>query len=192
MKRRGPPNHLIDWGVLRWLTAGLAFLAALGVLWIGPATAAPTRARPGQMPVVGATPPEIGGLAVHGDDPLSLSRLQGRVVVLDFWATWCGPCRAVMPFLDRLHRQHHARGLSVLGLTSEPAAVVQRHLSRGAVGYTIGAGAQQTLQRYAIRGLPTLIVIGRDGKVRHVAAGASGSELRQVETLVEQLLAETP
>jgi len=177
--------------VVRAFVLALAAVALLGAI-AGSADAAPTRARPGQTPAVGATPPEIAGLPVNGGDPLNLERLQGRVVVLDFWATWCAPCRAVMPFLDRLHRQHHGAGLSVLGLTSESAGVVRQHLARQRVGYTIGAGAQQTMLRYAIRGLPTLIVIGRGGKVRHVAAGADANELRHVEDLVRRLLAETP
>jgi len=141
---------------------------------------------------VGDTPPEIGGQPVHGSDPLSLERLSGRVVVLDFWATWCGPCRAVMPFLDRLHQRHHGQGLTVVGLSGEPAPVVRRHLERSAVQYTIGAAAQTTLQRYAIRGLPTLVVIGRGGKVRRVTHGAAPHDLRHLERLVLRLLAEAP
>ena len=177
--------------IVRTLFAGSLTMLAAGT-FVPAAEAAPTRARVGRTPNVGATPPEIEGQPVHGSDPLSLEQLQGRVVILDFWATWCGPCRAVMPFLDRLHRQHHDAGLSVLGLTSEPRTVVQQHLSRSNVGYTIGANARATLQRYAIRGLPTLIVIGRAGKVRYVASGVSGEDLRRVEALVGRLLAEQP
>ena len=136
--------------------------------------------------------PEITGRAVHGADPIDLSRLQGQVVILDFWATWCRPCRAVMPFLDRLHAQHRTQGLRVLGLTSEPAARVQSHLGAQPVGYTVASDARQTMLRYAIRGLPTLIVIDRNGKVRHVSAGASPDSLRELEQLIPRLLAESP
>ncbi|MBO6936964.1 MAG: TlpA family protein disulfide reductase [Deltaproteobacteria bacterium] len=173
------------------LGLGLAIVSLAGVLSL-PAAAAPTRARPGQMPAVGATPPEIDGQSVSGTDPLSLSRLQGRVVILDFWATWCGPCRAVMPFLDRMHVRHHAQGLSVVGLTAEPVPRVRQHLERAAVRYTIGAAAQQTMQRYAVRGLPTMVVIGRGGKVRMVTHGAAPHDLRHIERLIPRLLSEAP
>lgn len=172
---------------------GLALsLVTLAVALSLPAAAAPTRPRAARLPAVGMTPPEIDGQSVNGADPISLAQLQGRVVILDFWATWCGPCRAVMPFLDRLHERHHGQGLSVLGLSGEPAAVVRRHLDRSAVRYTIGAAAQPTLQRYAIRGLPTLVVIGRGGKVRMVTHGAAPHDLRHLERLIPRLLAERP
>ncbi len=167
-------------------------LALLGATLSLPAAAAPTRARPGRLPAVGETPPEIDGQSVSGSDPISLSRLQGRVVILDFWATWCGPCRAVMPFLDRMHQRHHDQGLTVVGLSGESPGRVRRHLQQEAVHYTIGAAAQQTMQRYAIRGLPTMIIIGRGGKVRMVTHGVAPHDLRHIERLVPRLLAEAP
>ncbi len=138
----------------------------------------------------GSVAPEINGQRVSGTDPVRLEDLQGRVVVLDFWATWCGPCRMISPVLERLHQQHHAAGLTVVGLSDESAATVRRHAGAHPVGYTLAGNARNTHRAYSVRALPTLFVIDRSGKVRHVGSGAGANEMAQLERVVQTLLAE--
>ena len=152
------------------------------------AAAAPTRTATGTS--VGDVPPEIRGQRIQGADPVSLTRLQGRVVLVDFWATWCGPCRAIMPALDQLHTQYRASGLSVVGLSSERPAVVQAYLQRRPIGYTVASAPRATMVDYQVTALPMFVLIDRAGKVRYVGRGASGAELIRLRTLVRQLLAE--
>ncbi len=152
--------------------------------------AAPRDAAPGPATLVGGPAPAVQAERLSGPDPASLEALRGRVVVLDFWATWCGPCRRIMPELDRLHRAHHAQGLTVLGLTDERAERVRAHLARSPVTYTIARDVDGAGRRFGVRAVPTLAVLDRGGRVRELFVGADGASLARLRALVEQLLRE--
>lgn len=139
--------------------------------------------------LVGQSAPTVSATRLAGPDPVRLDALRGRVVVLDFWATWCGPCRATMPLLDAMHRAHHAAGLTVLGLSSERTERIRAHLARSPVGYTIASDGG-TADRFGVEALPTLVVIDRAGRVRDVTVGVDPSSFRRLDTLVRRLLAE--
>jgi thiol-disulfide isomerase/thioredoxin len=154
--------------------------------------AAPSEPRPAPGPasLVGAPAPEVVAERVSGSDPVDLPSLRGRVVLLDFWATWCGPCRRIMPELDRLHRALHAQGLRVIGLTDERAETVRSFLARTPVSYTLARDVGRTARRFGVRAMPTLAVVDRAGRVREVVVGGDAASLARVRALVDQLLRE--
>jgi peroxiredoxin/outer membrane lipoprotein-sorting protein len=115
---------------------------------------------------------------------LQLSSLKGKVVLLDFWATWCGPCRIEMPNIQKLHREFKAKGLVVLGINQgEDAAKVKPFLKKYDYDFRILLDRQQTVGRlYQVTGIPTLLIIYRTGTISAHFVG-----LRDENTLREAL-----
>ena len=103
-----------------------------------------------------------------------LSDYRGKVVLVNFWATWCPPCRAEIPDLIRLQREYGSRGLQVIGVTYPPQklAEVRRFVQEAKVNYPIGLGTNQTKLLFTKNEeLPITIVIGTDGRIRDIIVG---------------------
>jgi len=117
-----------------------------------------------------------------------LSDLQGRAVVLDFWASWCGPCRAQSPVLARVAGNFGADKLRVLGVgTSDERDNIARFVEQHSLGYaSVYDDEQFASSLYHVQGLPTLVVIAKDGTVRAVATGFTDD--RELTRLVTDAL----
>ncbi|HMF55183.1 MAG TPA: TlpA disulfide reductase family protein, partial [Pyrinomonadaceae bacterium] len=103
-----------------------------------------------------------------------LSDYKGKVVLLNFWATWCPPCRAEMPDLIRWQEQYRASGLQVIGITYPPTnrAEVRRFIRSIRINYPVVLGAKATKALFdSGETLPVSIVIDREGNVREVIQG---------------------
>ena len=124
-----------------------------------------------------AIPPRVGELApdfqltlVDGSH-VRLSELRGQVVVLNFWATWCVPCRAELPLLDRYYRLRRDAGLRVLAVTTEDTLpLYQLHRLFDAMAIPSARAIRGPYG--SLGGVPTNFVIDRAGRVRYAAAGA--------------------
>ena len=115
------------------------------------------------------TLPDLAGQAIR------LSDFKGRIVLLDFWATWCGPCRREAPDLIELQKKFAHKGFSVIGIAwdEEGRAVVEPYARRLGINYPVMVGTPQVSQAYGgIQALPMVYLIGRDGKVRATFEGA--------------------
>jgi peroxiredoxin len=141
---------------------------------------------------VGAHAPDFGVLdTVQGSVTPTLSALKGRVVVLEFWASWCGICHAIAPTLNGWHDRYSAQGVTVLGVTTDPVELAGRTAGELGMGYPlVSDGSGNTLRAYRAYALPTLFVIDKQGNVRDVLVGYSTPRLREIEALVRKLIAE--
>ncbi len=141
---------------------------------------------------VGVRAPDFGALdAVQGSITPSLPALKGRVVVLEFWASWCGVCHVMAPTLNEWNDRYSAQGLTVLGVTNDPVDVAGRSAGQLGMGYPLASdGTGKMLRAYRAYALPTLFVIDKQGNVRDVLIGYSSPRLREIEALVRKLIAE--
>jgi peroxiredoxin len=155
-----------------------------------------------RLDLIGKPAPEIEGKDIDGK-PVRLSDLKGKVVLVEFWATWCAPCVASFPALRQLAREHKDRGFAILGVNldemaerepgqlaarAESAPVdLRRFLVAQHVGWTnlIGPGADATARAYGVEDIPARFLIDREGKIVHV-------ELRDqaLTRILERLLGE--
>jgi thiol-disulfide isomerase/thioredoxin len=122
--------------------------------------------------------------------PMTPAEYAGKVLLVDFWATWCGPCKMMMPHLSALQETNQGR-IQIVGLSSETPSKVKAFLAQKPVSYAIGVDTEgRTNQAYEVDSLPTLFVIGRDGRVVDVIVGAGEQATRRIDEAVEQALEE--
>jgi thiol-disulfide isomerase/thioredoxin len=124
---------------------------------------------------------------VGSSKELSIADLRGKVVVIDFWATWCGPCKAEMPNMKKLYAEYREKGVEFIGVSlDDEAAPLVRYVKDNAIAWpqAQGAPAQKLSTEWGVEGIPTLFIIDRKGNLRSMSARG------RLETLIPQLLAE--
>jgi peroxiredoxin len=139
-----------------------------------------------QSSLLGKPAPAFEATTLVGPYSTKLADLRGHVVIVDFWATWCGPCTYTIPKLEELHAKYAASGLRIVGLSSEDPALIREFVTRAAMTYTIGHDAQDKISSaYMREGIPMFVVIDKTGIVRHVIVGAN---MEAVEAAIPALL----
>jgi peroxiredoxin len=137
----------------------------------------------------GTRAPEIGLRDLDGR-PIRLSALRGKVVVVDFWASWCAPCREEMPVLERLYKKYKDDGLVVVGVSVDrEKGNVRKFLKRNPVSFPIvHDSGHQVAGRYEPPRMPSSFIIDKRGVVRHVHAGFRSGDGSQFEREIKALL----
>ena len=122
-----------------------------------------------------------------------IEALRGKVIYVDFWASWCAPCRLVMPELDRMRRQW-PDDLVVIGVNVDTKrSDALAFLKKTPVQFPIVFDPDgQWAQRFDVPGMPTGYVIDRDGVVRHINVGYQASEVTELETLIRKAVEGKP
>ncbi len=152
------------------------------------------------------TAPEINIAEWIDHKPVKLSDLRGRVVLLDFWATWCAPCRMTMPKLKTLHERFKKDGLTVIGLTQffgregrtvltpqEELERLRAYKKELKLPYAFAVAADEDNDvRYGVQAIPTAFLLDRRGRVRFISVGAGEAGHESLAALITKLLAERP
>jgi peroxiredoxin len=142
---------------------------------VGPGTAAPAF----QLPAAAG-------------NPVGLNDLKGQVVLINFWASWCGPCRQEMPLLEQMYRKYKAAGFTLLGVNVEPkSADAVGFLKTTPVSFPILFDTESKVSTlYEVSGMPSTVIVDRKGKVRYIHHGYKpGDEseyMDQIRTLMRE------
>ncbi|MGH2571352.1 MAG: TlpA disulfide reductase family protein [bacterium] len=171
----------------------------------GEPTPAPAPA-PNAQAAPAPAPPAPGGfqtapdftLEKLGGGTVKLSSLRGKVVLIDFWATWCRPCIASIPHLNSLYATHHKDGLEILGVSLDRGQgaqtgreVVEAFSRTTRMDYPVLMGSQATAASFGgIQAIPTAFLIDREGRIRNRYVGMQAPAV--MEAAVAALLAEIP
>lgn len=138
----------------------------------------------------GPLAPEWTLKSMDGRD-VRLADLRGRVVLLDFWATWCGPCRMAMPGVQRLHNKFAGKPVSIFGVNCKERGGTERAVQFiKDKGYTYPQLLDNgfVANAYGVRGIPTFVVIGPDGRILFSCSGYSQQQEEKIESIIEAAL----
>ncbi|MBL8535599.1 MAG: TlpA family protein disulfide reductase [Betaproteobacteria bacterium] len=126
----------------------------------------------------GARAPACNLTAWNGDDVSLRDRYRGKIVYVDFWASWCAPCAQSFPFMNALHDEFGSRGLVVLGINvDEKREDAQRFLARHPARFPLAQGADgECASRFGVAAMPTSVLVDGEGNIRHVHPGFRSSD----------------
>ena len=160
---------------------GLLFTCVATAVEVG------TEAPAFSLPKLGAEAP---GTSVN------LADFRGKVVYLDFWASWCAPCQVSIPLLSELRNQYAAQGLAfevvAINVDSDPADGTDFLLDVPVQYVVLSDPEGKTAALYGVKGMPTSYLVDKAGKVRLVHSGFKRSDIDMIADEVQKLLAETP
>lgn len=144
---------------------------------------------PAQALDKGAAAPEIALKTLSGE-AIKLSSLKGKVVLIDFWASWCAPCRESMPFLEKLSQSYKGQGLVVLGVNIDnDVAAARKFLKEMPVSFQVVNDAEkQVAKAYGPPTMPSSYIIDKRGVVHVVHAGFRRADAAKIEAEIKSLL----
>lgn len=121
-------------------------------------------------------------------------QLRGKVVYVDFWASWCVPCRASFPWLEEMHQKYRDQGLVILGINKDQTpADAGKFLARHPASFPLMRDPGDTLVKgFAVKGMPSAYLVDRKGEIRHVHVGFRQDTTAEIERLLQELLKESP
>ena len=178
MKKSGVWGLIAAAGLTGFLGAGIVTAAAPSAL-----------TQPGRK----AAGPQVGEVAPAWEtkDPEGkthkLADYKGKIVVMDFWATWCPPCRQAMPGLQKIHEQYKDQGVVVLGMNfaERPGGDPVGYMKEQEFTYGLMLNSEEIAKAYGVSGIPAFFVVGPDGKVIHRAVGFGPDTKQKLEEVIK-------
>jgi peroxiredoxin len=143
-----------------------------------------------EAPKIGYLAPNFRLTNLDGQD-VRMASLKGKVVFVNFWATWCGPCKAEMPSMEHLYRNYKHKGLEMLAVSNdmEGASVVRPFVEKFKLTYPILLDPDFRVDdKYLIQSVPTTVLVDRNGVITHRMVGARNWNSPESRDLIEKLL----
>ena len=113
-----------------------------------------------------------------GGKNVKLSDYKGKVVLLDFWATWCPPCRASIPGLEKIHKAYKDRGLVILAVSLDEGGwdEVKSFIADSGITYTVLKGTDDVSEQYQVRSIPMILILDKEGRITKRYLGFGNEE----------------
>ncbi|GAB4482370.1 MAG: TlpA disulfide reductase family protein [Thermodesulfovibrionales bacterium] len=139
----------------------------------------------------GSPAPDFSLKSIDGET-IVLSGLRGKVVLLEFWATWCPPCRESIPELADLYREYRERGFTVLGVSvdsaDDPSVMLSAFARDNGMAYPVLISSEEAVQAYGVRSIPAVFLIDKQGRIVEASVGYSEQFRSTIRTKIEGLL----
>ncbi len=141
---------------------------------------------------IGQAAPPFSLPTLQNDLPTSLKQFAGKVIYVDFWASWCAPCRTSFPLLNQLHKKLKAQGFEVVGINlDENKANAEKFFKDHPVNFTLLRDAKgEWADQFVVESMPTSFIIDKKGVVQHIHHGFVSDDINALETKVSELLAQ--
>jgi peroxiredoxin len=135
--------------------------------------------------------PEFSLKTLTGEE-INLAKNRGKIILIDFWATWCAPCREAIPHLVDLYKTYREQGLEVVGLSMDKGdpKTVDHFVRSLDIPYPIAIAPEEIARAYGVSGLPTTLLIDKEGKIREKVVGFNTKIAKKIESRVAELISE--
>ncbi|MEK6582276.1 MAG: TlpA disulfide reductase family protein [Nitrospirota bacterium] len=140
-------------------------------------------------PSIGDTAPDFTLKGIDGNT-ISLADYKGKVVMVEFWATWCPPCKELTPILEKIHKKYKDKGFIILALVSEDEgeAAIRSFIKEYGITYPVLLADQETMRHYGISSIPVTFIINKEGRVVTIHMGNTQGIMQKLTSEIERLL----
>lgn len=147
----------------------------------------------GKKPRISASAPDFT-LKTLEDKEIALSGLKGKVVLLDFWATWCGQCREAIPHLTQIYKIYQEKEFETIGMNMDRGGtgIVRNFVKSMDIPYPIIITPDDVARNFGVTGLPTTVFIDKEGKIREKIVGFNSAIAQKIAAKVAELTSENP
>ncbi|NOS74056.1 MAG: TlpA family protein disulfide reductase [Methyloglobulus sp.] len=141
---------------------------------------------------VGQPAPQFTLPTLQADQPTALKQYAGKVIYLDFWASWCAPCRTSFPLLNKLHEKLKAQGFEVVAVNlDEDKANAEKFLKEFPVSFTVLRDAKgEWADQFVVESMPTSFILDKQGVVQNIHHGFASDDIKELEEKITKLLAQ--